>query len=230
VLTNDEEIVPISGAELTIGSRAARFVRTLLRKPDPADLNKKRRVVRKEIEENLRRPEHDASPEIAVVRLGKEDAFGQPDLRRLAIGASYWFKFEVKGVHDRGLEVFVGAPEYVCIKRGKAYRVSRAVKSDGYRAVWVVGRIAYERIDDMDWEPDPYYSGPRLHVRFGRRGPFKEIVLYEGKVNDFLYSLDGVKYMGEGRAPWKRIGHWWRNVQMNARDRRSLREGRNSWQ
>lgn len=46
--------------------------------------------------------------------------------------------------------------------------------------MWVVGRIPYERIKYIDWEPDPNYGAPRFYVTYGwRRDPFREVVLYE---------------------------------------------------
>jgi hypothetical protein len=212
----------ISGAELTAWARLLGEIRRLLGRPDRIEVIKQREARREEIRRNLKWPEKDSSPEVLVVQIGKEDEFGKPDNRLLSLTPSPWFKYEGKEIHDRGLEVFTGPLQRVEIKRGKARRVSPHRAGAGIREVWVVGRIAYERIGHIDWRPDPYYAAPRFYVGYGLRGPFKEVVLYEGSpsAGGYLYEIQDVKYIAEGRAPWRRIALLVRSARFSLRARR----------
>lgn len=220
--------MPISGAELTIAARAVATLRRLLRRPDPLAVIKRREQVREELRTNLRWPEkeHEA-PEIMVVRVGKEDHRGKPDRRLLSLGASHWLKFEVKGVHERGFEVF-DSIQYVTIGKGKARRVPVGETRADQRKIWVVERIAYERIGHIDWQPDPYYGGPRLYVAYGRRGPFKEVALYEGSPSDYLYEIQDVKYKGDGAGAIKRVRRRVQHAHLGIEVRRQKRQMRDA--
>ena len=56
----------------------------------------------------------------------------------------------------------------------------------------MVGRIPYERIAHIDWEPDPVYSAPRFYAEYGWRGPYREVVLYEQASSAFrMRARDG---------------------------------------
>jgi hypothetical protein len=219
----DEDGLPITGSEIGLVVKGAGWVRRAFRRPPPAAVLTLRAKVRKEIRENLAWPEHDPAPEVLIVKHNKYDDYGKIDQRILARGASDWFKAEVKAIHDRGLEVF-SAIEYVIIRRGKAWRV-RDNSHPGARKVWFVGRIPYERIVYMDWEPDPYYSSPRFYVKYTwARNPTREVVLYEGEPDKYLYEMDGLKYKGEGGGPIKRFKRLKQNVAFSIQDRRQSRQ------
>jgi hypothetical protein len=80
-------------------------------------------------------------------------------------GASKWFKTNVRKLHDRGVEVYSNpAIEHVVVKKGKARKVRHDDPNPAQQKVWIVGRIPYERIAYMDWEPDPAYGAPRFYV------------------------------------------------------------------
>src|SRR3954454_610640 len=99
--------LPIPGTEITIGSRLAGwFWRTILRRQEPAAILRRRKEVREEIRNNLRWPESGEVPEVLVVNYRRYDRSGELDTRIVGRGASDWFKAEVKGLHDRGLEIY----------------------------------------------------------------------------------------------------------------------------
>jgi len=209
----DHSLQMIPGSELTAAARAFAALRRVLKRPDPVDVLKRRQAVRDDLEAHLRLPKG-AAPEIVVIRLGKEGKYPDPDTRLIGRGASPWFKFEVKGLSDRGLEVYTGI-EHVRIRRSKA----RPVPDANARKVFIVGRIPYERISFTDWkaETDPAYGLPRLHVAYGRRGPFREVVLYDMPgYQDYEAELHGVKYKP------KKVRAWTRFV-WNLRNRRHTR-------
>jgi hypothetical protein len=105
---------------------------------------------------------HDAS---RFVKLGKHDHYPHTDERVIGRGASKWFKTNVRKLHDRGVEVYSNpAIEHVVVKKGKARKVRHDDPNPAQQKVWIVGRIPYERIAYMDWEPDPAYGAPRFYV------------------------------------------------------------------
>jgi hypothetical protein len=89
-----------------------------------------------------------------------------------------------------------------------------------------VGRIPYERIAWIDWEPDPAYSAPRFYVAYTllRHEAYRDVVLYEGNPDRFLYDMHGVKYIGEGGGPIRRVRRALDRVRFNVEDRRQEKD------
>lgn len=229
-MPSEEEHLPISGAEITAGARLIGAARRLLRRPDPVAVLKRRAEVKDEIRRNLYAKDANWGdpPEVIVVKLGKHDDYPNTDTRVFARGASDWFKAEIKGLHDRGVEVY-SAIEYVVIENGKARRV-RSDNDPGARKVWVVGRLPYERIAYIDWEPDPGYHAPRFYVAYTvlRREAYREVVLYQGgfAADEYMYEIHDAKYVGEAGGPIKRLGRVVERVRFNVEDRRQDKKRR----
>jgi hypothetical protein len=72
------------------------------------------------------------------------------------------------------------------------------------RTVFIVGRIPYERITVMDWDGgrDPAYNLVRFYVRYGWRGPLRDVVLYD-MPDEYGHEseLRGVKYKPDRVPP-----------------------------
>jgi hypothetical protein len=147
----------------------------------------------------------------------KRDRYPEPDRRVLGVGASPWFKAEVKDVASDNVEVF-SSIEHVGINRGKARPVDHL--APGNRKVFVVGEIPYERIAYIDWSPDGAYGLPRFYCRYRRRGPYKTIRLYQD-TGSYFFPLTGIKYKAKRFPIWKRIYYNWRFRRM---DKRALRQ------
>jgi hypothetical protein len=205
------------GEAVSAGNLLLRAYRTLLRRPDPVVQLRHIERVRTEIRTNLDRPTHEYAPEVMIVRVDKRHRYPEPDMRRLGLGASPWFKAEVKGAESDDLEVF-SAIDHVTIKRGKARSVGH--EAPGNRKVFVVGAIPYERIEYIDWSPDRAFGLPRFYCRYRRRGPYKTISLYEDH-GSYFFPLSGIKYKPERFPVWKRIYYNW---QFRRMDKRALRE------
>ncbi len=108
---------------------------------------------------------------------------------------SAWFKAEVKGIYDRGLEVYLNAVRVMV-----SGDTAKEVRTGG-QPVMVVGRIPFDRIEEVDWIGDPDASRdqmPHFYCWFGwrRRRLFAELVLYRHS-SGMLVCLDGVKYEPE---------------------------------
>ena len=233
--------MPFPGGELTFVARFLSAFRKLLRRPEPTTVLKYRERLREEIRQKLEWP-GSGVPEIVVVRLSKKDKYPDTDSLFFGLfGASPWFKYEVKRVHDRGLEVYAGI-QRVTIRKRKARRsdLGKAPKKHGdERKVWVVGRIPYERIGHIDWEPDPYYSVPRFYVNYGWGGPFREVVLYEqsswagererrpgARPDGDLLEIHDVEYQGEAGNPWRWLRYTGSRLRFSLATRRQERRDR----
>lgn len=234
---SQEGELPITGGELTVLARVGAAVRRIFRQPQPAAVLRYRETMRQQIRKNLAWPERDEAPEVVVVRLAKKDEYPSVDALRFGLfRSSPWFKLEVKRLHDRGLEVYLRI-EHVSIRRGKARTAPPAEPTPpNALKVWVVGRIPYERIAHIDWEPDPVYSAPRFYVEYGWRGPYREVVLYEQARGAFrmrardggLLELPDVDYQGEAGNPWRWLTSTLRRLKaayvLRREDRRATHE------
>jgi hypothetical protein len=187
---------------------------------------------RDELRQHLVRDDGTLRPTVLVVDAFRREQFGSLDTRVIALKSSPWLKCETRGMHDRGLEVFpnmLGSVIEVVIRNGKARRVDSS--ESGSMTAYVVGRIAYERIQAVDWSGDPYYGAPRVYVRPTsiRRDPFSEIVLYAGPDLDHLSELEGVTYVGYGGGLWTRAKRTWFRLRFDWRFRREERARRNQY-
>lgn len=223
--------MPVSGAELTAAARLLAWAGRKAGRKDPVAVLKVREARQEELRKQLEWPNDDDDrdvPEVVVVRLGHDDSYGRPDTRRFALRHPQWMKYEVKGLHDRGLEVFV-AIEFAVIKRGKAKRV-RDESIASAEKVFVVGRIPYERISHIDWRGDRFYARPKLHVAYGRRGPCRETVVYEPPrgPRGYMEEMIGVRWKPDR---WhRRLLRRVRAVQMMNEDLKNMRRLRDGKQ
>jgi hypothetical protein len=213
--------MPIPGSEITTAIKVASAVRRFVRRPPPATVLRVRVARRDEIQQHIA-----GQPEVLIVNAKKWDQEGKPDNRIFGRGASDWFKAEVKGAHDSGFEWF-SAIVHVRIRRGKAFRVEDP-DTPGTRKVFVVGRLRYESITLIDWAPDPGSGSPRFYVEYNwRHEPHSSVVLYEGSTSDYLYQLEGIKYVGNRRLKrlaWRFRSAWY-TIERQRRERK-LRDER----
>ncbi|HEX5762004.1 MAG TPA: hypothetical protein VFY04_02675 [Solirubrobacterales bacterium] len=198
--------------------RAVGLLSQLARRPDPVKMLEERQRRGEELRQDLTWPERDASPEVIVIRLRDYLKYPNPDDRVIDFWSSSWFKFEVKAITDDSLEIFASIQE-VRVKRGKARPVKRG--ENGFN-VFVVGRIPLESIALIQWEGDPAYGLPRLYCHYGRRGPFREVAVYEGEMPR-LSELDGVRFKGRGYWFPRRF---WMNWRMRREQKKFEREQR----
>jgi hypothetical protein len=196
-----------------------------LRRKDRVAVLRYREARQEELRKHLEWPADDDVPEVVVIRLGHEDAYGRPDTRRFAVRQPQWMKYEVKTLHDRGVEVLAGI-EFAVIKRGRAVRV-RDESVPGAAKVFVVGRIPYEHIAHIDWRGDQYYTRPKLYVAYGWRGPCRETVVYEPprKPHGYMDELIGVRWRSD-RWRVKRLTRRMRAIRMMNEDLKTMRAGR----
>lgn len=159
----------------------------------PATKARHRTQMKAEIESKLPRysDDRDFRGEAIIRDLRRMDRYPELD-EGIAGGPSPWFKTEVKGIYDRGLEVYLSV-ERVLV-RGD---VARPVREGG-QPVFVIGRIPFERVEEVDWIGDPAASlepMPHFYCWFGwrRRRLYEALLLYRQGMG-VLVPLDDVKY------------------------------------
>lgn len=198
----------IRASDLAYVSRWGRAVGLgwqLLRRPDPVKMLEERKKRGEELRKHLTWPEKDASPEVIVIRLRDYLKYPKTDERVIDFWASPWFKFEVKAIKDDSLEIFASIQE-VRVKRGKARPVKAGEKG---LTVFIVGRIPLESIALIRWKGDPAYGAARLYCHYGRRGPFREVAIFE-KNETYFRELGGIKFKGRGYWFPRRFWFNWR--------------------
>ena len=115
--------------------------------------------------------------EIIIRDIQRMDAF--PKINERDVGISPWFKVEVSGFYDRGIEVFLSDWR----------KAVPALEADSFQSNWslvkqddnsesavdvvAIGRIPFEFIERVDWSrSDGYYDTPHFYCRFS--GPLRE--------------------------------------------------------
>ena len=115
-----------------------------------------------------------------------------PNLSEKEKGISAWFKTEFKGLYHRGFEVFLRIQSIKYLEASQAW-VFAHYKEAGAEKAYVVGRIPYDGIREVDWSGDEYYPCPHVYCDFNRRlrkEPYEEIVLCRriGAADDEMFS------------------------------------------
>jgi hypothetical protein len=120
--------------------------------------------------------------EIIIRDIKRMDDF--PNVEQDSVGISEWFKLDVLGFYDRGIEVFLSDSR------------SAVQTEDGWRllpflehppdAIYTacVGRIPFHFIERIDWSrSDPYYFAPHFYCHFigPLRGPYEDVI-YKAKL------------------------------------------------
>lgn len=130
--------------------------------------------------------------DVIVRDLKRMDSY--PNLSAKEKGISAWFKSEFKGLYHRGFEVFlrIESAKYVESVKGWAFCRYDEV---GAEKVYLIGRIPYDVVREVDWSGDEYYRSPHVYCDFNRRlgkEPYEEIVLakcHEGSQHDWFTDL-----------------------------------------
>jgi hypothetical protein len=121
-----------------------------------------------------------------------------PSADTLGSGAiSLWFRAEFAGHYHAGIEVYIGLEHIIVDRNDGAWSTVQYGKGGGLVAasepekvfastrydvlkVFVVGRIPFRNIFDVDEDGDEYYSGPHLYCRYADAGePYEMIVRRE---------------------------------------------------
>jgi len=130
--------------------------------------------------------------DVIIRDLQRMDSY--PEVSEKAKGISAWFKTEFKGLYHRGFEVFLRIESIKYLEDHKGWAFCR-YDEDGAENAFVVGRIPYDVVREVDWSGDDYYRCPHVYCDFNRRlgkEPYEEIVLcrrHEGSQHDWFSDL-----------------------------------------
>jgi hypothetical protein len=120
--------------------------------------------------------------EVIIRNIRRMDKF--PDIEADSMGISPWFKVDVLGFYDRGIEVFLSDSRSVVQKEDGWRLLPRGEHPAGAIYTACVGRIPFEFIERIDWSrSDPYYYAPHFYCHFTGplRGPYEDVV-YKAKL------------------------------------------------
>ena len=147
------------------------------------------------------------APRVIIRDLGRIDKY--PDVRPNGRRISAWTRMELKGLYERGIELYY---EIVTIKHqgfDDSWRLADHDEEDAETAA-VLARIPYEFIERLNPEGDCYYPEPHIFCRFKGIGgtAFQEIVLYR-----ILKTSGGDVFMPLGPlADAKRLYDRWKRI------------------
>ena len=153
---------------------------------DPAEITKLRVKWKREIEGHL-------PPEAGRVSYGKavirdvERLKRYPEAETQWRGASPWFRVELGTLYHRGLLVLLRGETLVLDEAIQDFRPLEPseVNDAGLDTVfaYLVGKVPFEFIVEIDWEGDEYYPEPHLYCRFDGKGcqPYEAVTYHVEK-------------------------------------------------
>ncbi len=165
---------------------ASQVVGWLIRKfrpPDPAEITKQRLKWKRAIEIKIPAVLGQVLYGRAIVRDVKRlDTY--PDVETPKRGISPWFRVELANLYHRGILVVLRGEHLVFDESIQDYRRMelREEPDEGVQTVfaYLVGKIPFEHIVDIDWEGDEYYPEPHFYCRFWGKGkePYQAVSYY----------------------------------------------------
>jgi hypothetical protein len=187
-------VIALAGA----APRVVRWVRRRRSRIESATRIERRLELKANVERNLPPPNQYGNRGEAIIRdVHRADRY-PGDANRLKRPWS-WFGVELKDTYHRGIEVFIKIGEVVVDEQRRTWRPAIRGEEPSLTA-YIVGRIPFDWIAQIDWTGDEYYPQPHIYCRFigKRREPWEEIVLYYRKADsDFLWSADDYKAIGD---------------------------------
>jgi len=143
---------------------------------DPARILEHRTKWKAEFERNI---ELLRNQNVIIRDLARMDSY--PELDEREKGISPWFKTEFKGLYHRGFEVFLRIESIKYLEEAKGW-VYCDYKDEAAVNAFLVGRIPYDVVRDVDWSGDEYYPFSHVYCDFKKRlrkEPYEDIVFCE---------------------------------------------------
>ncbi len=173
-------------------------------KPHPVLVLKRREEFRKEFENKLpRKNQYGVHCEAIIRDIKRMDSY--PDIDTTKKGISPWFNVEVKGLYHRGVEVFIGMPEYIKRDESGGWRFTNHKDTEEKVLAYPVGRIPFDLIEYVNWDGDEYYPFPHIYCRFKsfKGQPYESIPFFaKHEGSEYLFEVDGFR-------PWDRKKGIW---------------------
>jgi len=185
-------------------------------RPDPAKVVAIRRRWKQEIETHR----HPADPfrlqlgtNIIIRDISRMDLY--PKVNPVRRGISPWFKVEYKDTYHRGIEVILRVEGMRRDSPKGRWRVADINEESQFNG-WVIGRIPFERIREIDWDGDENYTVPHIYCAFTgwRKEPYEEVVVMakHGESEDLSFFTEVTDYRSAWRGLLTKRSRWWRIV------------------
>jgi hypothetical protein len=166
-------------------------------KLSPEEITRLRQTWQDEIERHMRRVDGRVGDGEAIIRDVKRiHSYPYTGGKRKAI--SPWFKVDLLGTNDRGLQVGL---KLVGLKYEPGEKAWRFCNYSGGESAdlnaYLVGLIPFERIVSINWEGDEYDHTPHIYCSFTskRKAPYEELIICERRhLNQHEYYSEIAKY------------------------------------
>jgi len=111
---------------------------------------------------------------IIIRDISRMDSY--PNVNEKDKGISSWFKLEYKCISHKSIDFFISIDSIKYDKFKKGW-VTCEYSYDAVNA-FVIGKIPFEYIVEIDWEGDEYYNYPHLYCNFDskNKSPYYEVV------------------------------------------------------
>lgn len=133
--------------------------------------------------------------DVVIRDMARMDSY--PELDDREKGISPWLKLEFKNLYHRGFEVFLRIESIKYLEEAKGWVFCNYQDEDKVNA-FLVGRIPYDVVRDVDWSGDEYYPIPHIYCDFKKRlrkEPYEELLFYERiKVKNREWFTELTKY------------------------------------
>ncbi|MFH1368155.1 MAG: hypothetical protein ABII64_03410 [Elusimicrobiota bacterium] len=147
------------------------------KKPDSSEIIQLRQKWKNEIISRIdNRLDSHAFSEAIIRDASRMDEY--PNTDEKAKGISPWFRVGIAGTYHRGLEVILRILSVNFVDELDKWRFSSKDEKE-YTNCYLIGRIPFDRIVNIDWDGDEFYNIPHIYCRFlsKDREPYEELVL-----------------------------------------------------
>jgi hypothetical protein len=108
-------------------------------------------------------------------------------------GISPWFRVHLAALYHRGVMIVVSVERLEYLESVGAWRLAQPEKSSSSLPVYLVGKIKFENIVEVEWNGDEYYGEPQLFCRFSEKNhqPYESLAYYaEYPAHDGTYFTE----------------------------------------
>lgn len=163
--------------------------------PTPGDLIRHRQKFRKLFDEEIHKCRTKRLKQDVIIRhVNRMDSY--PDTKEKGKGISSWFRARLLDTYNNG--IMVALRFYKLSMSPNGYRYSNHSKGEeGDIEVFLVGKIPFEFIEEVNFDGDDYYNKPHIFCHYKNKGePYEEII--------FCEEID----MGNGHQYYKEVAKY----------------------
>ncbi len=163
------------------------------RRLEPSEVIQIRQRWKKEFETKIFERRRDGLRTDVIIRdMKRVDSY--PNINEKKKGISPWFRVGLMGTYHKGIQVGLGWGMLSIDGETKEWRYTDySAGEEGDIKVILIGYIAFENIETVDWEGDEYYGFPHIYCYFNskRKEPYERLAYCEQR------ELDDIRYYRE---------------------------------